>query len=231
MPESEDRVLWRWAPTGQYSAHSAYLALFTGQSAILGTKEIWKVKAPSKCKFFQWLIAPDRCWTAERRHRHGLQHSALCALCAQEDGTADHLVVGCVYAREVWFRLLGCYGWQSIAPAQPAGFAARWLHARKRVFRKGRKAFDSLVTLAAWQCMFLKKMRVCFLSYLNETRAMHVFEKILISLQSIPGMDYFSLNCFPTVFRRSFLYIGLQRKLQYWSKVHGPNFLNHFCVK
>jgi hypothetical protein len=100
-----------------------------------------------------------------------------------------------------------------------------------RVFRKGRKAFDSLVTLAAWQCMFLKKMRVCFLSYLNETRAMHVFEKILISLQSIPGMDYFSLNCFPTVFRRSFLYIGLQRKLQYWSKVHGPNFLNHFCVK
>jgi hypothetical protein len=63
---------------------SAYQSMFVGQFVVLGTKEIWKVKASGKCKFFLWLLVLDRCWTAERRHRHGLHDSALCALSTQE---------------------------------------------------------------------------------------------------------------------------------------------------
>jgi fumarate reductase subunit D len=64
---------------------SAYQSMFIGQSTVLGAKEIWKVKAPGKCKFFLWLLVLDRCWTAEHRHRHGLHDLALYTLSAQEE--------------------------------------------------------------------------------------------------------------------------------------------------
>jgi hypothetical protein len=37
-PESKDHVLWCWSSTAQYWTHSAYLAIFAGQSAIVGAK-------------------------------------------------------------------------------------------------------------------------------------------------------------------------------------------------
>jgi hypothetical protein len=42
---------WRWTTSGKYSASFAYSAMFIGQTHVLGTKELWKVKAPNKCRF------------------------------------------------------------------------------------------------------------------------------------------------------------------------------------
>ncbi|OEL17391.1 hypothetical protein BAE44_0021590, partial [Dichanthelium oligosanthes] len=50
-----DRVIWRWCPSGLYSCSFAYQAHFVGQSALLGAKELWKVKAPNEFRFFFWL--------------------------------------------------------------------------------------------------------------------------------------------------------------------------------
>jgi hypothetical protein len=36
-------------------------------------KELRKTRASANVKFFVWLAILDRCWTAERRHRHHLQ--------------------------------------------------------------------------------------------------------------------------------------------------------------
>ena len=76
----QDRLVWRWTSDGNYSATSAYRALFAGSSRPLGAKELWKVNALGKVKHF--LVAlHKRCWTAVRRHRHGLQDSRiLCPL-------------------------------------------------------------------------------------------------------------------------------------------------------
>jgi hypothetical protein len=43
---------WCWTTSGKYSASSAYNAMFIGQTGVLGAKELWKVKAPNKCRFF-----------------------------------------------------------------------------------------------------------------------------------------------------------------------------------
>jgi hypothetical protein len=40
-------------------------------TSLLGAKELWRMKAPPKVKFF-WLALHHRLWTAERRKRHGL---------------------------------------------------------------------------------------------------------------------------------------------------------------
>jgi hypothetical protein len=59
---------------------------------------LWKTPAPPKVKLFFWLSLHGRIWMAGRRWRHGLQDSAECALCSQEDETVDHLLLDCVFA-------------------------------------------------------------------------------------------------------------------------------------
>lgn len=46
------------------------------------------------------------CWTAARRHRHGLQ-SVLCVFAPEE---IDHLLVSCSFSRVVWGKALGIIG-------------------------------------------------------------------------------------------------------------------------
>jgi hypothetical protein len=56
--------------------------------------------APPKCKFFMWLVAHKRCWSADRLARRGLPHPERCPLCDQADESIDHLLVTCVFTRQ-----------------------------------------------------------------------------------------------------------------------------------
>jgi hypothetical protein len=47
--------------SGQYSSSSAYAAMFLGQSALHGAKELWKVRASNDADSFFWLAIQDRC--------------------------------------------------------------------------------------------------------------------------------------------------------------------------
>jgi hypothetical protein len=37
---SQDRFLWKWCPSGQYSSQTAYSALFLGQTMVHGARQI-----------------------------------------------------------------------------------------------------------------------------------------------------------------------------------------------
>jgi hypothetical protein len=82
----KEKFLWRWTANQQYSAASAYRAFFVGQCGIPAAKEFSKTKAPP---------SPNS--------SYGLHCSSCrsCALCAQDDEEISHLLLGCVYAREV----------------------------------------------------------------------------------------------------------------------------------
>jgi hypothetical protein len=71
---------------------------------------------PPKCKFFLWLVALQRCWTADRLQRRGLDHPDQCPLCDQEMETIDHLLVSCVFATNYWFKLLTKVSLQNFTP-------------------------------------------------------------------------------------------------------------------
>jgi hypothetical protein len=66
QPGREDKHIFSIAPDGRYSAKSAYKGLFLGSSLFGHYRRVWKSWAPSKCRFFIWLIAQNRCWTADR---------------------------------------------------------------------------------------------------------------------------------------------------------------------
>ena len=109
------------------------------------------MRAPAKCKFFVWLVLHDRCWTADRRKRHGLQDDDTCVLCNQMSETIDHLLLGCPFSREIWFKGLRRLSWEAVTPNfQISNIADWWTAARKSIPKDVRRCFDSFVVLVCW---------------------------------------------------------------------------------
>ena len=92
LTDEPDRLIWKWTATGAYSARSAYLATFHGSVTCPAWKMIWKAWTPPKVRFFLWLAQQDRCWTADRLARRGLQHHPRCLLCDQAFETIHHII-------------------------------------------------------------------------------------------------------------------------------------------
>jgi len=125
--------------------------MFIGSTHFRPWERIWKSWAPGKCKFFMWLAAHNRCWTADRLARKGLPHPECCPLCDQADETIDHLLVSCVFTRQIWFKLLRSVGLQILAP-QPdeTSFDDWWEKASERVSGQVRNGLNSIIILGAW---------------------------------------------------------------------------------
>lgn len=103
-PDIEDKHIWCFSSSGQYSTKTAYEGFFLGATIFRPWEKIWKTWAPSKCSFFMWLVAHDRCWTADHLERRGLPHAENCPMCDQAPVSINHLLVGCAFAREFWFH-------------------------------------------------------------------------------------------------------------------------------
>ena len=113
-----DELRWNWEGNHKYSARSAYRAFFEGKIGLDGAQQIWRSRAPNKCKFFLWLALKNRCWTADRLGRRGLPRPASCPLCDQEEEDIDHLLLGCALSREVWHSFLSKWGRADWVPSQ-----------------------------------------------------------------------------------------------------------------
>jgi hypothetical protein len=56
-----NHFIWHWASLGSYSNVVSYCILFVGQTALLGAKELWKVRALNTYRFFVWLVLHGHC--------------------------------------------------------------------------------------------------------------------------------------------------------------------------
>ena len=148
----EDQAIWKWSASGQYSASSAYRIMNEGPIRLGCAKGLWKCWAPLGCRLFMWLALQRRLWTSDRRLRHGLQDAtSVCFLCDQEEDSVDHIMLQCVYSRQVWFQF---FKWAKIdmrmMPFATDVLQEWWPTARKRIPKGSRKGFDSLVLLTCW---------------------------------------------------------------------------------
>jgi hypothetical protein len=124
---------------------------FVGSIHFEPAKRVWKSWAPPRCKFLIWLALLNRCWTADRLAHRGLDHPDHCPLCDQEDETIQHILTSCVFAREIWFRVLSLVGLQQLTPSQDDFvFQEWWRLALTRVSEQQQKGFNSSVILVAW---------------------------------------------------------------------------------
>jgi hypothetical protein len=91
------------------------------------------------------------CKTSAGRHHHGLQEDTSCTFCLQGPETMGHLLLGCVYSKEVWFKALRKFGWHAVAlTVVQTPFVDWWLRARESIRKARRKCFNSVVMLIAW---------------------------------------------------------------------------------
>lgn len=71
--------------------------------------------------------------------RHGLLDDDVCALCDQEQESEDHLATGCVFAREVWYRVLAPLDLTRLTPQLGTSVVDWWLHSRGQLGQQRRK--------------------------------------------------------------------------------------------
>lgn len=101
----EDRLSWSWESSGCFSASSACGAFFAGRVEAQVAKQIWRSRAPATCRFFTWLAARERCWMGDRLERTHC-HTQRPAPCDQAPETINHILLGCVLARQVWYPII-----------------------------------------------------------------------------------------------------------------------------
>ena len=150
--DTPDQHTWRLSNHGIYSSKSAYEAFFTGTIKFGPWRCIWKTWAPLKCKLFIWLAVKNRCWTADKLAKRGLPHPSACPLCDQAAETIQHILIRCVFSREVWTLIFQKLGLLALAP-QPgsSSFIRWWCRFRKAVPKELRKGLNSLIILVAWE--------------------------------------------------------------------------------
>ncbi|KAF7016570.1 hypothetical protein CFC21_030152 [Triticum aestivum] len=112
------------------SYHQACLPC-QGSMTCFSWKLIWKNWAPPRVKFFHWLASQDRCWTADRLARRGLQHQPRCPLCDQAPETMRHLLLECPFARQTWHEILSWLWMTTAGPSHEDSLMDWWLQARQ----------------------------------------------------------------------------------------------------
>uniref|UniRef100_A0A0D9ZL79 GST N-terminal domain-containing protein n=1 Tax=Oryza glumipatula TaxID=40148 RepID=A0A0D9ZL79_9ORYZ len=134
---------------------SAYNALFIGRIPFQA-EPIWRSLAPPCCRYFLWLVALKRCWTADR----GLPHPDLCVLCEQEEESIDHILVACPESRQLWWMLFSAIGRSDCLPMNKPSFHSWLCVSRERIPRHLRQGYDTIVALAAWSIWKERNARV-----------------------------------------------------------------------
>jgi hypothetical protein len=61
-----------------------------------------------------------------------------------------HIIIGCVYSREVWYIILDKLHLADVITVQEEDVLVWWLRSRKLLQKQVRKGFDSLFFLIGW---------------------------------------------------------------------------------
>jgi hypothetical protein len=103
--QEEDFIIWSLTRDGEYSAKSAYSVQFEGSMKSTFPSRVWKVWAPSRCKFFLWLLLQSRVWTTTDCSWGNGQMSNL--------ETAHHMLVECPISWQIWLEVCNWSAWPS----------------------------------------------------------------------------------------------------------------------
>jgi hypothetical protein len=100
--QAEDEIVWTRSPDGIHTAKSAYELQFEGN--IISSFR-WSVWAPSKCKFFIWLLLQNRVWTTDRLQERGWQNQYFCPFYIRSLKTVCHLFMECPVSCQLWLTI------------------------------------------------------------------------------------------------------------------------------
>jgi hypothetical protein len=138
------------AASGSATSHGHYPCKHLGNMFDSGsTCSMSEPETPDK---FVWK------WSPSQQHSAGSSYCAFfhgqCGVLGAEElskaRAIHHLLLGCVYIREVWLCVLRNPKLHSLTPGQETSLTYWLIRSCKLVHKESRRVFDTLVILVAW---------------------------------------------------------------------------------
>ena len=109
-----------------FQVSSYYLVLTRRGVCCFPWRSIWKSKTPSKVCFFVWVASLGKILIADNLQRRNIIMVSWCCLCKINGETADHVLLHCPYAKEVWDMIFGMFGVHWVMPWKTIDLLACW---------------------------------------------------------------------------------------------------------
>lgn len=106
---AKDRLCWSLTRNGEFSVRSTYMAILMQHRHQVVSEQhqrmwlmIWHLEIPYKCQLFLWKVAQQILPVAAKFQRVACLGNCQCGMCGSTLETADHLLLQCSFAKEVW---------------------------------------------------------------------------------------------------------------------------------
>ena len=175
LTEEPDTIRWKWTSHGDYSAKTAYNIQFAGSHSQFQGSTIWKAGAEGKHKFFAWLLVQSKLLTADNLSKRQWPCDPMCSLCSQEQETADHLILHCCFAKEVWHLMARWTQNLVKIPDMGSSVATWWQQELTGLPKKLRRTKAALLMYTAWNLWKERNQRIF---EHNRAIATRVFQEI-----------------------------------------------------
>lgn len=95
---------------------------------------------PLELRFFIWLPINIRCWMADHLAKGGPPHPIACPFCDQAKETINHILLPCVFTRQIWSLVLQSLVLAAVAPTAAVWHLSTWWDTNRsspKEFHKG----------------------------------------------------------------------------------------------
>ena len=108
-----DVLAWGGTLSGKYHISVGYQEItrqLFGNAEVPWWKKVWNKFSWSKCNFFMWLVAHNRCLTWDNLCKRGFQGPSYCVLCGHGEEFVSHLFFHFSYSIQLWHLWWSAWG-------------------------------------------------------------------------------------------------------------------------
>ena len=130
-PGVVDSLCWIPSPKGIFEVRSFYsILVHPHPQGNFPWKRVWKTKAPSRVAFFVWTAALGKILTIDNLRKRRLIIMDWCCMCKSSGETANHLLLHCPIAVELWSMVLIIFGIAWVMPRGVEDLLSCWIGSR-----------------------------------------------------------------------------------------------------
>ena len=126
LSEQRDRMIWKLSKKGDFDVRLFYDKLQCPLPIIFPWKGVWKVKAPTHVSFFVWSATWEKILTGDILRCKGFDFVDWCILCRSNGETANHLLLHCGKAFQLWSLVFRSFGISWVLPRSIADMLFDW---------------------------------------------------------------------------------------------------------
>jgi hypothetical protein len=121
-----DKLVWNPSKKCLFKVRSFYEELIRKDDSSFPWKNIWRVKAPTRVAFFVWSAAFGKILTHDNLRKRNVIVIEWCCLCKKSGESADHLLLHCEVARDLWSYILTLFGVVWVMPQTVLELLKSW---------------------------------------------------------------------------------------------------------